>query len=199
MRKWMTQREAVLDLLRAAGSRGLCSLEVYRHGPAFYNARNRVSELGPVVGHERCRAHRPEEKTPAHVRWTLIESPKQLARARVLDSEKETLVKPFIVRQGDVLLRKVDAIPADAKPKSRDNGRVILAYGEVTGHAHQIADPDTAGAALLTVAESATFLRLAKKAQLIHEEHASIDLAPGAYEVIHQREYAYGQTIRVAD
>jgi hypothetical protein len=104
-----------------------------------------------------------------------------------------------MVRQGDVLLRKIKQIPANAKPKVRDNNRVILAYGEVTGHAHQIADPDTSGAVLLTVAESATFLRLTKKAQLIHEEHATIDLEPGAYEVVHQREWAYGQSIRVAD
>ena len=76
---------------------------------------------------------------------------------------------------------------------------MILAYGEVTGHAHRIADPDASGAVLLTVAESATFLRLTKKAQLVHEEHATIELEPGTYEVVHQREYAYGQTIRVAD
>ena len=112
---------------------------------------------------------------------------------------RRIIVTEFIARQGDVLIRRVASIPSEAKPKERDGGRVILAYGEVTGHAHQIADPDAVGAVLLTVAESATFLRLTKKAQLVHEEHAPIDLAPGTYEVLHQREYAYGESIRVAD
>ena len=103
-----------------------------------------------------------------------------------------------IWRQGDVLLRLVDKIPAAAKPKARDNGRVILAYGEVTGHAHQIATPDEVWA-VLSVAESATFLRLMKKAQLVHEEHGMIELPAGKYEVVQQHEWLYGQSIRVRD
>ena len=43
-----------------------------------------------------------------------------------------------MVRQGDVLLVPVDAIPEAAKPVARDHGRVVLAYGEATGHAHAI-------------------------------------------------------------
>lgn len=109
------------------------------------------------------------------------------------------MTKRLPVRQGDVLLVPVDAIPDNAKVKSRDNGRVIIAYGEVTGHAHQIADPDAVGAEILTVGESATFIRLTKKAQLVHEEHGTIDLQPGAWEYRPQREWRYGQSIRVAD
>ena len=105
----------------------------------------------------------------------------------------------FLARQGDVLVERVDSIPADAKTKPRDRNRVILAYGEVTGHAHQIADPDAAGAVLLTVAESATFLRLAKKAQLVHEEHAVINIPAGDYKITIQREYQYGETMKVRD
>jgi hypothetical protein len=41
-------------------------------------------------------------------------------------------------RQGDVLLIPVDEIPAGLKTVPRDNGRVILAYGEATGHAHAV-------------------------------------------------------------
>ena len=42
-------------------------------------------------------------------------------------------------RQGDVLLIPTDAIPEKAKRVTRDAGRIVLAYGEVTGHAHAIA------------------------------------------------------------
>jgi hypothetical protein len=38
-------------------------------------------------------------------------------------------------RQGDVLLVAVPAIPEDARPLPRDEGRVVLALGEATGHA----------------------------------------------------------------
>jgi hypothetical protein len=82
-----------------------------------------------------------------------------------LDHRKEdpmtTIVHPISpdeyegvqVRQGDVLLIPVDVLPADVlpvdvlpadvlpvgvKPIKRDGGRVVLAYGQVTGHAHAI-------------------------------------------------------------
>lgn len=108
------------------------------------------------------------------------------------------MAKQFMARQGDVLIVGAK-IPKEATAKVRDNGRVILAYGEVTGHAHQIVDPDVVGAVLLTVAESATFLRLAKGAQLIHEEHGTVAIPPGEYQIIQQREWRYGESIRVAD
>lgn len=44
----------------------------------------------------------------------------------------------YLLRQGDVALTAVSSIPSDAKAVVRDGGRVVLAYGEVTGHAHAI-------------------------------------------------------------
>ena len=41
-------------------------------------------------------------------------------------------------RQGDVLLRRVSQLP-DGAVKSPKTDRIVLAYGEVTGHAHAIA------------------------------------------------------------
>jgi hypothetical protein len=37
-------------------------------------------------------------------------------------------------RQGDVLIIPVAGIPDDSEPIARENGRIILAHGEVTGH-----------------------------------------------------------------
>ena len=107
-----------------------------------------------------------------------------------------------IYRQGDVLIRAIaDAeVPAEVKPVARDRGRVVLAYGEVTGHAHAI---NAEGAHLFreTAPEKPrTFLRIIKtEALLRHEEHAPVKLVPGAYEVIHQREYTPEEIRRVAD
>ena len=41
-------------------------------------------------------------------------------------------------RQGDVLITETTEIPDGLKPVPKDHGCVILAYGEVTGHAHRV-------------------------------------------------------------
>lgn len=93
---------------------------------------------------------------------------------------------PQSVRQGDVLLIPVASIPASASPVERDRGRVILAYGEVTGHAHAITAPE---ATLLSDVD-ARFLRIVGSAvDLGHEEHATITVAPGEYRVVVHREW----------
>jgi hypothetical protein len=98
-------------------------------------------------------------------------------------------------RQGDVLLIEVaGVIPAEAKRVERDQGRVVLAYGEVTGHSHAIADK---GAALFS-AGAERWLRTPKGgAVLYHEEHSRIEL-PGAttFKVTIQREYQPGELPR---
>lgn len=46
-------------------------------------------------------------------------------------------------RQGDVLLERIAALPSGLQLVPRDKGRVILAYGEVTGHAHALLEAGT--------------------------------------------------------
>jgi hypothetical protein len=89
------------------------------------------------------------------------------------------------VRQGDVLLIPVDEIPEAATLVPRDGNRVILAYGEATGHAHGF----DAFAASLQEADGRRYLRLREAAELRHEEHGPITVAPGCYEVVIQREF----------
>lgn len=50
---------------------------------------------------------------------------------------------PAHYRQGDVIIERIDALPKNIKPVAREGGRVILAHGEVTGHAHAIAERGT--------------------------------------------------------
>lgn len=92
----------------------------------------------------------------------------------------------MIVRQGDVLLRPVPDIPAAAREVPRDAGRLVLAYGEVTGHAH-VVDAPPEEATLLSVGERARFLRLMRDVELRHEEHDTLSLPAGTYQVIQQR------------
>lgn len=96
-------------------------------------------------------------------------------------------------RHGDVGVFSA-AIPAEAKQERRD-GDVILALGEVTGHAHRIRDRHVS----TFTHEGRRFMRVEKKSALTHEEHGRIDLAPGDYEIVIQREYTPEGDRRVAD
>jgi hypothetical protein len=109
-------------------------------------------------------------------------------------------------RQGDVLITLLAAaacIPANATPRPRDNGRAILAYGEVTGHAHAIDDTETEPAVALFDDPNATdgsfFMRVESDTGVVHEEHGRIDLPAGEYRVTRQREYTPEAIRNVAD
>ncbi len=92
-------------------------------------------------------------------------------------------------RQGDVLLCAADAIPPGAKPVPRDGDRVVVALGELTGHAHAFA---ATGVRMLREKGSGrSFLLIGEGgARLCHEEHDPILVPEGSYELIRQREYA---------
>jgi hypothetical protein len=91
-------------------------------------------------------------------------------------------------RQGDVLLVRVedDVMARPHQSVARDGGRIVLAYGEQTGHAHAIADAD---AELIELETGERFLVTARGVSLRHEEHDTIELPPGSYRVVRQREY----------
>ena len=94
-----------------------------------------------------------------------------------------------IVRQGDVLLVSVEAIPGESKRATTEGSRLVLAEGEATGHAHVVLG---AGRLYLSGVErgtSGTYLLVEEPATLVHDEHDAIGLEPGAYEVRRQREY----------
>lgn len=94
---------------------------------------------------------------------------------------------PNQARQGDVFLEKVTSLPEGAKKQAKDaRGRVVLAYGEVTGHAHAIVsdlvEPYVADGVLYVKADGTVELR--------HEEHGTIELTKGIWKkAIPQREY----------
>jgi hypothetical protein len=97
-------------------------------------------------------------------------------------------------RQGDILLVPVEGeqLPQHALPLPRDaTGRLVLALGEATGHAHAVATPD---ADLLADPDEVDrrFLRIVTEALLTHEEHAPIPLPAGLYRVVRQRQYVPG-------
>ncbi len=98
------------------------------------------------------------------------------------------------VRQGDVLLHPIDAVPEGARPIARSAGRIVLAEGEVTGHAHAI----RSSAATLLADGDDRYLRVTAPVTLVHEEHAAIGIVPGTYRVVIQREYVPPEVSPVA-
>jgi uroporphyrinogen-III synthase len=101
-------------------------------------------------------------------------------------------------RQGDVLIVKVGELPANIK-KAKDN---VIIYGETTGHSHRVMGgavvydpPQYSGDGLLKLIEVGN----KEKAQVVHEEHGTIDLSPGIYECRRQREYGENEIRYVMD
>lgn len=98
-----------------------------------------------------------------------------------------------VYRHGDVLIAPVEDVPAEAKPRAG----LILAQGEITGHAHRI---ETDAKAELYEVDQQLFLRvLAAPARVVHEEHDIIELPPGTYRVWRQREFDPTQDLTVMD
>lgn len=83
------------------------------------------------------------------------------------------------IRQGDVILKKTDNI----KGKQEKKKDTILAYGEVTGHKHQLN-----GLILESVFKNQRFVELIDDGTLVHEEHDKVEVPKGKYEVLIQRE-----------
>lgn len=93
-------------------------------------------------------------------------------------------------RQGDVSVRRIHAPMRPLEIKRQDNGRVVLAYGELTGHAHVLDRPENV--TLMEDKKGNLFLSVRQEAAVVHEEHSPITLPPGDYEVVTQREYVPG-------
>ncbi len=128
------------------------------------------------------------------------------------------------IRQGDVLLVPVGPLPAGCAEVPEDKGRIVLAHGEVTGHAHAIydhaagsADQDGGNPAVTTEIADATIARARARATLWrapdgerylevsmpvtlrHEEHTAHTIPPGIYKLPRQVEYTPQELRRVID
>ncbi len=127
-----------------------------------------------------------------------------------------------IYRQGDVMLVRLDGakVSSEAKrlPPDKEKG-VVLAYGEVTGHAHALdsqvcclynaeanvldgrsieqmiaelgggSAPQAETNLMPALAPTDRVLEVRRDTALRHNEHAPIDLKEGLYFVRRQREY----------
>lgn len=109
---------------------------------------------------------------------------------------------PIMFRQGDVLvvLTSASKLPHGAAEVPFDHGRIVLAHGEVTGHAHAIALPETERAKVrYWDANAERYLQVLETVALSHEEHSTILLNKGTYRQAFQVEERGEEVRRVAD
>jgi hypothetical protein len=91
-----------------------------------------------------------------------------------------------IIQQGDIILRKVDSIPSDAKKTNPKNDRYVLAEGETTLHAHAITSLD--GCEVFSSEDGTLYVKASKTTSVVHEEHHTQTIEPGIYKVGRVRE-----------
>lgn len=91
--------------------------------------------------------------------------------------------------QGDVLFKPALTMTQEyLKVTGFKPVEPVLAYGEVTGHSHRI-HPEDQGRVRFFRKDDSQFLVVDNGgARLIHEEHATVNFAPGIYEINIQRE-----------
>lgn len=93
--------------------------------------------------------------------------------------------------QGDLLVRRIAAIPDGATETAREAGKLVVGFSE-TGHSHFIHDKH---ATMFTTSDPLVcYLRIeGYDADLVHHRdvnpHEGIRLPPGCYEVRRQREF----------
>lgn len=100
-------------------------------------------------------------------------------------------------RQGDLLFRVVKEIPQGGK--KRVSGHIL--EGEVTGHIHKINEEGVIeNHAEVLECGDGLFLAVSESGvSIVHEDHATLELPAGNYEIVRQREYSPEAIRNVAD
>lgn len=104
------------------------------------------------------------------------------------------------IRQGDVALVSVRAIPKDAVEQKIEGRKLILALGEATGHHHRFEFLDqTQNIKLYVAAGGARYLDVSAPSDLLHEEHSTARVPAGKWLLPQQVEYTAKELVRVQD
>ena len=97
-----------------------------------------------------------------------------------------------IYRHGDVLLRQIGKLPGGLEGKKLKG--CVLAKGEYTGHSHELEAFQKGWVQWFPDVDPGVKSYLVVKggiARLKHQEHNSIDIEGGIYEVTKEREFDY--------
>ena len=105
-----------------------------------------------------------------------------------------------VIRQGDVLLVRVKAIPKTAVEQPPKGKKLILALGEATGHHHRFEFMDTShNVKMFHTNTGERYLDVSEPVDLLHEEHSTARIPAGKWLIPVQMEYQPKELVRVAD
>ena len=108
--------------------------------------------------------------------------------------------------QGDLMLRRIEALPANAKPLKAEQGVFVVAHSD-TGHNHVIDErsnvqwygTDDPMVSYLQVIEATDATETLLRHLRGHDTHETIVIPPGVFELRRQREYSPEGWRRVED
>jgi len=115
-------------------------------------------------------------------------------------------MKKRLYGHGDIIVKEIKKIPEGAIKKQLTKGYNVLAYGEITGHAHCLTGTKTE----LLEYEGIKYLRCLDEVDLKHQKldgtqakdaHSTIVLPKGDYQICTIKEFCYftGEARNVAD
>lgn len=101
-----------------------------------------------------------------------------------------------LYRQGDVLFKEVKSVPEGGRV--RKSGHIL--EGEVTGHIHRVEQKHLGEAEVLDCG-AGLFMTVSAEGgvSIVHEDHHTLVLPPGNYEIVRQREYSPEEIRNVQD
>lgn len=102
----------------------------------------------------------------------------------------------MLIRQGDVLFRSVKKTQKKGLSKGKSP---ILVHGEATGHAHRLSSLDGVNVFVDENGVPSAVEVSSSSVDVLHEEHGTVSLPKGSYDVILQREYHPEENRRVLD
>lgn len=91
-------------------------------------------------------------------------------------------------RQGDILLKEIENITGNEIGKTEK----VLAEGSTTGHKHILKGAEVT----FYDKDGLIQINIPKQAKLTHDEHATITIPKGKYEVVKQREFDLVKGVR---
>ena len=107
-------------------------------------------------------------------------------------------MKKFMARQGDILIERIASLPDNAKEVEYKSW-IVLAEGEVTGHAHTIKTTNRITKYFDLGDDVRAVAVKGRSVTVEHQEHAPIELDEGIYKVSRQKEYTPQAIRNVAD
>lgn len=104
------------------------------------------------------------------------------------------------IQQGDVVMKAISEFPKGERVLDDQMRSKILAYGEVTGHAHRLMDAEDMRVETFRIL-NVIYMNVKRTTMLTHEEHKEIELPPGKYEIgiVRETDHMAGVTRQVAD